>query len=308
MKRLIALLLTLLGAGCAGESVPDLPVREVRYHAIPRAESRFPSPRAVAIGPAGEMYVLDTAGRVLVFDANLTFQRSWHMPEYAIGNPEGVCVLADGRVAVADTHYHRVVFFNSQGEVLGMQGRHGQGPGEFFYPVSITHDDSGYFYVAEYGNNDRVQKFSADGKFQLAFGGFGTVPGEFQRLGGIAWHDGKVYCCDVANNRLQVFAADGRFLEVLVSNDRGPVLDYPYDIAIGAGSGAAGSRGALFIVEYGAGRVAQLDLTGRLLGRFGRAGRGAGELSRPWGLAVTDDGRVIVADTENRRLVELRLE
>ncbi|HUG89482.1 MAG TPA: hypothetical protein VML55_01525 [Planctomycetaceae bacterium] len=286
------------GAGCAPGTNPELLIREVRSHTIPPDQNRFPSPRTVAVGDDGELYVLDTAGRVLLFDSGVKFERSWHMPEYADGNPEGVCVLADGRIAVADTHYHRVVFFDREGTVLGTLGRRGRRPGEFRYPVSITRDESGYFYVAEYGENDRVQKFTSNGTFVLEFGGFGTQPGEFQRLGGIAWHAGQLYCCDVANNRLQVFADDGTFRQVLVSNDLEPRLDYPYDISIGL-------DGDLFVVEYGAGRVSRFDLGGRLLGRFGRSGRGEHEFSRPWGLAVTHDGRVIVADTDNRRLVEL---
>ena len=301
MTRLVCVAVGLFAVpGCTGGSAPELAVREVGYHTIPPEESRFPAPRTIAIGPEGEMYVLDTAGRVLVFDADVEFQRSWPMPESADGNPEGVCVLADGRIAVADTHYHRVVFFDREGRVLGTLGEYGKQPGKFLYPVSITRDESGHFYVAEYGENDRVQKFAADGTLVLEFGGFGTGPGEFQRLGGIAWHDGKVYCCDVANNRVQVFSEAGSFLEVLISNESGPRLDYPYDVAVGP-------RGDLFVVEYGAGRVSRFDRSGRLLGRFGRAGRGESEFSRPWGLAVTGDGRVIVADTENRRLVELRL-
>jgi iron(III) transport system ATP-binding protein len=301
MMRALPAVLAIIALGCSAGSGPELAVRDVRYHTIPPDESRFPSPRTIAVGPDGELYVLDTAGRVLVFDRDLEFRRAWHMPEYADGNPEGVCVLADGRIAVADTHYHRVVFFDSEGSVLGTLGEYGKGPGQFFYPVSITRDESGHMYVAEYGQNDRVQKFAADGSFVLSFGAFGTGPGEFQRLGGIAWHEGKVYCCDVANNRVQVFADDGAFLEVLISNDEAPLLDYPYDIAIGPDED-------LFVIEYGAGRLARFDGAGRLLGRFGSEGRGERQFYRPWGLAVTDDGRIVVADTENRRLVEVRPE
>jgi DNA-binding beta-propeller fold protein YncE len=45
--------------------------------------------------------------------------------------------------------------------------------------------------------------------------------------------------------------------------------------------------------------------TKKLLGRFGTQGRGEGEFSTPWGIDVNSKGTVYVADTDNRRLVEL---
>ncbi|RPI83393.1 MAG: hypothetical protein EHM42_08460 [Planctomycetaceae bacterium] len=77
-------------------------------------------------------------------------------------------------------------------------------------------------------------------------------------------------------------------------------LEYPYDIAL---SPAA----ELYVVEYGACRVSRFDLNGKLLGRFGTNGRDDGQFTTPWGLAVDRNSRVYVADTGNRRLVQLKL-
>lgn len=209
-------------------------------------------------------------------------------------------MMRDGRIAVADTHYSRIVFFDLQGRVLGTLGKYGKGPHEFVYPVAITQDDQECFYVCEYGENDRVQKFSVDGNFVCSFGRFGTGPGEFQRPSGIVWHDHKVYVADAINNRVQVFSDEGAFVEVLGNSSARWKLEYPYDMAKGV-------EGDLYLIEYGGGRVTRLDRGGRLLGRWGQTGSAKGELATPWGLAVDDQGRVFIADTGNRRIVELQL-
>lgn len=301
--RLCLLLMLLLGgvSGCGTDPAgPPLDVREVNYWPMPPDGPRLPAPRAMTVGPDHELYVIDNAGRVLVFDESGRLARQWHMPEYSVGNPEGICVFRDGRIAVADTHYFRVVFFDRAGKVLGMQGELGREAGQFIYPVAVCDDDAGNFYVAEYGGNDRIQKFSPDGKWLLELGGNGTGPGKFQRPSGIVWHDGKLYVADAFNNRLQEFADDGRFLRILEASAATGGLQYPYDLA-------QGGDGSLYVVEYGAGRVSRLDLDGNILGRYGRTSTGDGGFVTPWGLTVDDTGRLFVADTGNRRIVELRL-
>lgn len=301
LKISLLLLSCLLLAGCGGNAAePRLAVRNVKSWSLPPEGTKLPAPRAVHAGPNRELYVLDNAGRVLVYDDAGQLQRQWKMPEYSVGKPEKICVFKDGRIAVADTHYHRVVFFDRAGRVTEMLGSHGKGPSQFIYPVAIVQDADENFYVCEYGNNDRVQKFSKAGKLLLQFGSFGTGPGQFQRPSGIVWHAGRVYVVDAFNNRIQVFSDSGKFLEILGADKPSVGLDYPYDIA-------KSDTGDLFIVEYGAGRVTRLDMHGNLLGRFGTTGTAAGEMATPWGLTVDSQLRVWVADTGNRRIVELQL-
>jgi DNA-binding beta-propeller fold protein YncE len=207
--------------------------------------------------------------------------------------------LKAGRRAVADTHYHRVVFFSQTGELLGMFGERGEEPGQFIYPCHLTEDPQGNIYVAEYGGNDRVQKFTPEMEFILEFGEAGTGPGQLQRTGGIGWHEGSVYVCDIINNRVQKFSDEGKLLGALRFND-GIELEYPYDIAIG-------KDGRVDIIEYKSGRLSQVSLDGQLQGRYGQTGRKTGEFWTPWGIATTPDGRIVVADTGNRRIVELSL-
>lgn len=276
-----------------------LRVTQIRNWSMPAAGARIPAPRALAFDSHGDLFVLDDAGRVLVFDSDGKLQRQWFMPEYDVGKPEGICLFQDGRIAVADTHYHRVVLFNHDGDVLSMHGERGSEPGQFVYLSAITQDPSGNYYVCEYGGNDRVQKFDSEGNWLTAFGGFGTAPGEFQRPMGIVWNEGLVYVADAINNRIQVFQDNGEFVEIPGNETASPSLHYPYDLA-------GGPDGDLFTVEYGGNRVTRLNLLGNTLGTFGATGHETGRFSTPWGLAVDSGGRIVVADTGNRRLVELQ--
>lgn len=283
-------------AGCEGRAGPPLPVREVViWRPVPLGR-RVPAPRAVTFGPKGEIVAVDNAARVLLFAADGTLRRQWRMPAWKAGNPEGVCVLRDGRIAVADTHYSRVVFFDEEGNVSGTLGAYGKGAGEFVFPVAVAEDATGHLYVCEYGGNDRVQKFAPDGTPVACFGGFGTGPGMFQRPSGMVILDGHLYIADAINNRVLVFTTAGVFVRA-IAEDRD--LYFPYGIA-------RGPEKSLYLVEYGGARITRIALDGRLLGRYGRQGTDPGCFRTPWELAVSADGRILVADTGNRRIVELR--
>lgn len=297
IRLLLLWMVCLIFSGCEEKEGPQLSLKGHRAWNLTPVKGFLPAPRGTHAATTDELYVLDNAGRILVYDANRKLDREWFMPEYEIGKPERLILLKDGRVAVADTHYGRVVFFDQRGVQLDSIGKIGKGDGEFVYPVALAEDDTGHLYVCEYGGNDRVQKFSAQGKFLMKFGSCGTGEGEFQRPSGIVWREGKLYIADAFNNRIQIFSTNGEY-EGILGGIESVSLYYPYDIA-------SDSKGDFYIAEYGAGRVTRLSKEGRLVGRYGKSGKGDGEFATPWGLSTDSLGRIYVTDTGNRRMVEL---
>ena len=301
---LLALLLCLF-AGCSpnsGEAV--IPVKEWHSWMLPSDGPTQPTPRSLAIGPAGELAVMDTAGRVLIYGPEGTLLRQWKMLDVQFGKPEGMVWLKDGRIVVCDTHYFRLVWFDQQGKVLRMVGKRGTGHGEFAFPVGITKDADENLYVCQYSfGEDRVQVFTREGEWLRDIGSSGTGPGQFQRPSGMAWRAGKLYVADAVNHRVLVFKDTGEYLGLFGANASGGsalAFNLPYDIALAP-------DGAFYVIEYGGGRLTKVSPEGQFLGHYGTTGSGTGEFATPWGLTVDARRRVFVADTKNRRLVVLQL-
>lgn len=300
LSATLGLCFALCCAGCDEEgSEVQLPLQPVRVESLPVEEGFLPAPRAMDISPEGNLFVLDDAGRVIVYGPDGGLLRTWWMPEYSVGRPEGIEVLRDGRLAIADTHYHRVVICSQAGEVLQMWGVEGEAPGEFIFPCDVTQDPAGHIYVSEYGGNDRVQKFTETGEFVQEFGEPGTAVGQLQRASGLDWHAGIIYIADAINNRVQAFTDTGELLGV-VGEASAVELEYPYDLRVLPNE-------SMLVVEYKSGRITLLTLAGEVVGRYGTTGRGEGQFWTPWGIAATNEGRLVVADTGNRRIVELAL-
>ena len=114
---------------------------------------------------------------------------------------------------VADTHYFRVLFYTPEGRLLEDQtigGKYGFAPGEFTLVTDYAQDSQGNYYVSEYGEYDRIQKFSPQRKFLFQWGGHGNERGQFARPQDLAVdeHD-HIWVADACNDRIQVFDATG---------------------------------------------------------------------------------------------------
>ena len=157
--------------------------------------------------------------RIQVFDVDGNFIRSWQTPEHNNGRPTGLTFdTIDGNLMVADTHYNRVLTYTPTGELLTdrtLGGTMGQGPGEFGLVSDVVRDASHNFYVSEYGEFDRIQKLTPDGKFILQWGGHGTDAGQFMRPQHLEVDaDGMVWVADACNHRIQVFDPTGKLINV----------------------------------------------------------------------------------------------
>jgi len=267
------------------------------------SDGRFQKPRAMAIDRQDHLYIVDMTARIQVFDADGNFLRMWQTPVHDNGRPTGMSIDRDGNLAVADTHYNQVLFYSPEGELLRKMGLgHGPGPGQLGLVTDVVEDSAGNYYVSEYGELDRVTKFTHDGQFVLQWGEHGEGPGQFSRPQGLEIDDqDRVWVADSANHRIQVFDSQGKRL--FSWGEEGPglgQLEYPYNLVLDG-------EGHVYVCELGNCRIQKFTLDGRSLGAWGTAGDGEGQLNRPWALARDSQGRIHILDSENHRVQRVRM-
>jgi DNA-binding beta-propeller fold protein YncE len=262
-------------------------------------------PRAIAIDSQDRLYLVDWTARIQVFDRDGKYLGpTWTTPDYRSGRPSGLSIDRDGNLLVSDSHYNCLRIYAADGKLLKtIGGQAGTEPGQLCYVSDAVQDAAGFYYVAEFGDNQRVSKFDATGKFLTCWGSPGSEPGQFARIRALALGpDGLLYAADACNHRLQVFTTDGKLVRVLGSqgSDLGQ-FSYPYDLAF-----SPGKTPYLYVVEYGNNRVQKLKLDGTSLGTWGGPGREPGRLASPWALAIDSKGVVHVVDSENDRVQRVR--
>ena len=130
---------------------------------------------------------------------------------------QGVALAAKAGVRAG----HQVVKFSPDGKVLMRLGEAGvPGSDEYHFksPSAVAVAANGDIFIADgHGadENNRVMKYSKDGKFIKSWGKTGYGPGEFRTLHALAIDSrGRVFVADRANNRIQLFDQEGKFLAI----------------------------------------------------------------------------------------------
>jgi hypothetical protein len=160
---------------------------------------------------------------VLKFDSSGNLVKSFGAG--MIVRPHGLFIDKNNNVWVTDGDAEngkgdQVLEFNQDGKVLltlGKAGVAGDGPDTFNKPSDVLVAPDGDIFVADGhgpGSNARIVKFSANGKFIMAWGKEGMGPGEFNNPHSLAMDSkGRLFVADRGNNRVQIFDQDGKFLE-----------------------------------------------------------------------------------------------
>jgi len=261
-------------------------------------------PRAIAIDDEDRLYLVDWTARIQVFNTDGEYLgKNWKPPDFRNGRPSGLSIHPDGDLIVSDSHYSCVRIYSPDGALLRtLGGKHGTGPGELSYISDCVCDKDGNFYVAEFGENQRITKLDAAGAFVKCWGEPGSEPGQFARIRAMdLGPDGLLYVADACNHRIQVFTTEGKLVRIFGAPGNQPgELSYPYDVAV-----SRGRTPAVYVMEYGNQRVQKFTPEGESLGTWGGPGRTPGRFASPWALAVDRRGRVHAVDSENDRVQRL---
>jgi DNA-binding beta-propeller fold protein YncE len=129
--------------------------------------------------------------KVTVWNSRGDFLHEWGKSGAGAGEfnfPGGLVVGRNERLYVADQTNHRIQVFDTTGRYITEWGKYGTKTGEFGGntsavsrvggPQFVAADSSGHIYTTE-GSMGRVQKFTAEGEFLLAWGDNNTTEGSF---------------------------------------------------------------------------------------------------------------------------------
>ncbi len=311
LKLLAMVLFLAGAALCQRSDAQTLAYRAVDVWPLPATSAvaapgpwNFGQVAGVAINANGNVLVLHRGAHPIIeFESGGKFVRSWGdalisegkaftlAPEYqaegrtihsAMYGPAGctscgahsIRVDSEGSIWVVDATGHVVYKMNQQEKVtmrLGTKGVSGSGPDNFNMPTDVAFAPNGDIYVSDGYANERVVKFSSQGKYLLEWGKRGSGPGEFTLPHNLAIDArGRVYVTDRENQRIQVFDSNGKFLK-----------EWP----------GVGGISALFMTKdqqlWAGGTL--FDLEGNVIGKLPGASGGA------HGLAATDSGDVYSA-------------
>jgi len=273
---------------------------------------------AVATDSQDRVFVFNRGEHpVIVFDREGRFLRSWG--EGVFARPHGITIGPDDMVYCTDDLDHTVRKFAPDGTLLMTLGTSGvpsntgatsidfrtiqhSGP-PFYFPTNVALNSAGEIYVTDGYGNARVHKFSADGQLLMSWGEPGTGPGQFRVPHGIAIDShGAVFVADRENSRIQIFDADGEFIDERTDIAR------PCQVAFD-------SAGNLFVAELGyrsgmwpgtfppspdatGGRVSIFDPAGMLISQWGGGSNptAPGDFFAPHDICVDSHGDLYVSE------------
>lgn len=189
-------------------------------------------------------------------------------------------------------------------------GRGGRGvPGQgiagdnFNRPTDVAWDAAGNIFVSDAYTNARVVKLDKNGKFVKAWGSKGSGEGQFDMPNSIAVDaQGNVFVADLGNKRIQVFDNDGNFKSQIGD------IGAPWAICISPGAHQyLYSSNSNPPDSFDNGEIYKMDLNGKILGRFGTAGKLAKEFGTVNEIDCRNPNSLYVGELTNWRVQKLIL-
>ncbi len=205
----------------------------------------------VRVGPAGNVYVYHRCFKAVLGDPNVAPGHSdgltanclgrWSgyppvlkfsaagefMGAFGtglVGRPHGFSVDHEGNLWLTDVALmpgeigavvHKLSPAGDLVMTLGTPGTVGQDRERFNRPASVAVAENGDIFVADgEGPNNRIVKFSPDGRYLMEWGTTGSGQGQFSTPHDLAIDSqGRVFVGDRGNSRIQIFQPDGTFVD-----------------------------------------------------------------------------------------------
>ena len=255
-----------------------------------KAPGEFNGPRCIAVDyKTGNIYLADqNHNRVQVFDSN---GDNRFMFKESMNKPLGISILRDN-VFVTQFGGNCINKYTLKGELLKLVGCEGCDEKQFATPYGVCASDiTNNVYVCDFGNN-RVQILTENLEYISMFG-----IGLFTHSCEIKVTRDKIFVLDECNPCLYMFNLDHSPIKRLISRGEGKqttgVISFDID-----------RESNLIMSGYKENCVCIFNPEGELIHNFGQKGQKIGDFHCPWGIALDNQGRIIVACHKSRQCLQ----
>jgi len=301
-------------------------------------EATFNYPGGIAVGNDGTVIVADKYNnkiRGIDLDGNVfTIVGTGKMGdkdgpgnEATFNHPYGIAVRNDGTIIVADSYNNKIRGIDPNGNVFTIAGTgkvgDKDGPGNeatFYYPTGIAVRDDGTIIVSDTMNH-KIKGIDPYGNvFTIAgTGKNGDKDGSgnetsFNIPRGIAIeNDGTIIVADTWNRKIRGIDLDGNVFTIVGTGKMGDkdglgneaTFYYPNGIAIK-------NDGTIIVSDTRICKIREIDPDGNVytisdLGDVGDEDEPGNEATPSGGIAIDNDGTIIVADIYNHKIIGIRM-
>jgi sugar lactone lactonase YvrE len=171
------------------------------------------------------------------------------------------------------------------------------GPGQLKQPMAATFDGLGNLHITDFANAE-ILIYKTDGTF---LDGYGKHTAEEKKLAspyGIAEYNGRIYVADHGLRRIQVYSENGEFLRTLLESNP----DTESGVFIPTALTVDRENGTIYVADVFRHRILVIDQQGNFIESL-PCDPDEVNLSYPNGVCLDTKGNIIVADSNNARMV-----
>lgn len=262
---------------------------------------------AIAAGDDGTLHTADSRDGLLVrfgADGRSALPLAGKERVFSSSRVRGLVRLGPDRFAVANEGDGKVAIIDAQGTVLNRFGDGGSDEGRLNSPAGLAWSQNRRLYVADKHNN-RISVFGPDGVYIRTLGGQDGAKLDTPEQVYVD-HRERVYVFERrSRGTLSVFSHDGALLHRTDAATLGQAAKATLRLTTLAIDPATA---LVYLGDSENGRVYLYDWeSGRLEAGFGTKGRQRGQFSEISALELLADGRLAVADNDNKKIEIYRL-
>lgn len=256
-------------------------------------EALLREPRGVSVDPQGRLHVIDGgAGAVKVYSIDGEFLSRISSAQ----NPSAIATDEEG-IFLIEQRSFKVCKYDYSGKQLFCFGAKGSDASQFLSLDGLAVDARGQLYVSD-RKKGSVQMLRPE-KAEKPI-----LPDRAVNPTTVSW-GGEVRNVTVSrmaigkDGRIFALSPKGRMVVIFRDGKEEARFDLPKCSPVAI---APGPEGELWLLDGEGPAVLKLDMTGKILQRFGSAGSKEGYFDEPSDLVVSATGLVYVADSGNRRV------